>query len=383
MNAPTLTEPLRYLLLTVLSLALFALDTSLPLGIATGVLYAGVVLLTTGTANVRVPLIVSGIASILIVGGAIGTLSPHVPLWVGVINRTLSLTVVWAAWAFVRHRQEAERALLDAQELLERRVRQRTEDLARANESLMAEITQHRATEQSLRASEAALEASRQDLRGLTARLLAAQEDERRRLARDLHDDINQRLAMLVVELEALDREYPTVPAALGSRLRSLQDNAGELSEDVRRLAYQHHPSVLDDLGLVVALRRLTDDVAQRSGLAITFTPERVPEGLDRAIATGCYRITQECLTNVVRHARATAVTVAVQGEPDALTLSISDNGVGFAPRPADGSESAARGLGMVSMEERANVLGGTLRVRSEPGRGTTVHLRIPRQGTS
>lgn len=375
-----MTEPLRYTLLAILALALFALDASLPLGIAAGVLYAGLVLLTTGTPTVHLPVIITGIASILIVLGALGSVSPQVPLWVGITNRALSLAVVWGACGFVRHRQNTERALRDAHEQLEQRVRQRTEELAHANESLMAEITQHRATEHSLRASEAALETSQQDLRGLTARLLAAQEDERRRLARDLHDDINQRLAMLVVELEALDREYPTVPAALGSRLRSLQDNASELSEDVRRLAYQHHPSMLDDLGLVVALRRLTDDVAQRSGLAVTFAADRVPDRLDPAIATGCYRIAQECLTNVVRHAQATAVTVALQGDPGAVTLSVTDNGVGFAPRSAEGPEAAARGLGMVSMQERANALGGTLRVLSEPGRGTTIRVQIPQK---
>lgn len=167
----------------------------------------------------------------------------------GLTNRTLSIAVVWGTLFFMLQRRRAEAALQEARDSLDLRVQQRTAELAQVNKALVAEITERIETEESLRNSEKALESSRlalklsqDELRALTARLLTAQEEERRRVSRDLHDDINQRLAMLVVELEGVNQAHPDLPAGAGSRLRSLQDNAAELSEDIRHLAYQYHP---------------------------------------------------------------------------------------------------------------------------------------------
>jgi len=249
------------------------------------------------------------------------------------------------------------------------------------NKALVAEINERIETEASLRKSDAELETSQRalqqsqiELRALTARLLRAQDEERRRISRDLHDDINQRLAMIVVELVAIERRYPAVPESLASRLRSLQDNVTELSEDLRYIAYQFHPSVLDDLGLSIALRRLVDDFAARTGVKATLHQEKSPEFIPQPVATCFYRIAQESLSNVAKHANATEVDVEFSGEEDLLSLEIKDNGMGFnvGPKQANGS------LGLVSMKERAYQVRGTLDLDSKVGRGTTIRVKIP-----
>ena len=165
----------------------------------------------------------------------------------------------------LRQRHQVEIHLRQAKNELEDRVAARTKELADVNRTLLNEISEHVETEQSLRASEHALATSRQELQDLAARLLTAQEEERRRISRDLHDDINQRLAMLVVQVESLDSTLPSSAHTCSKELRSIQDRLTELSDDVRHLAYQFHPSILDDLGLTVALQRLVDDCATRS----------------------------------------------------------------------------------------------------------------------
>lgn len=365
------------------ALVLVALDLwMIPLGIATGVLYACLVFLTGSSRYRHLPLMTAWGTSALIVVGAFGPKLEGVPIWMGITNRILGVVVVWVTLFFLLERRRAVEELEDARSGLEQRVEERTSQLAQVNKALVAEITERIDTETSLRASEAALESSRralqqsqEELRALTASLLTAQEEERRRISRELHDDINQRLAMMVVELEALERAYPEAPAGLGSRLRSLQDNATELSEDVRHLAYQYHPSVLDDLGLAVALRRLVEDFSTRTGLPCTLHHCELPEALPPSIATCLYRITQEGLNNVAKHANATHVGVDVTRDNGMLALSISDDGKGLSPVPPARNGT---GLGLASMNERVRLVKGALEIDSQPGRGTTIRARIP-----
>ena len=375
-------EPRRLTLILCLTAALFVLDYLLPLGVATGVLYAFILFLTAASASHRLPWLAAAIASVLLIVGGTGHISDDIPLWMGLANRALSIVVVWGTLFFLLQRRRAETALQDARDSLEVRVHQRTSELAQVNKALVAEITERIETEQSLRTSEKALEASRlalqhsqQELRALTARLLTAQEEERRRISRDLHDDINQRLAMVVVELEGLERTSPELSATLSSRLRSLQDNVAELSEDIRHLAYQYHPSVLDDLGLTVALQRLVEDFSQRAGLPCTFSYEHVPELVPPEIATCLYRLTQESLTNAGKHAQAARIGVVLRGIDEELILTIMDDGVGFDSNEHRGSSPS---LGLISMKERAHLIQGELQVESAPGRGTSIRIRIP-----
>lgn len=359
-----------------LSGGLFVFDLFMPLGVANGVLYAGVVLLASASSNPRLPMLTAaGATGLLIAGAPLGLHHDNIPLWLGVVNRTLSLIIVWVSAVLLRQRHQAEILLRQTKDELEDRVDSRTKELADVNRTLLNEISEHVETEQSLRASEHALATSRHELQDLAARLLTAQEEERRRISRDLHDDINQRLAMLVVQVESLDTNLPASASTCSKELRSIQDRLIELSDDVRHLAYQFHPSILDDLGLTVALQRLVDDCALRSNLQGAFEVHPALRPLSQEMSTCLYRITQECLANVMKHARATRVIVSLSSTADEVGLTVQDNGIGF---DAQAVADSHRGLGLVSMAERVRLVQGTVTIDSAPQQGTRLHIRVP-----
>lgn len=381
-------EIVRISLVVGLTVGLFWLDVSVPLGVAIGVLYAAVVFLSSTSSYPSMPVLVAGLSTMLIAAGTYKSPGLEtVPGWMILANRALSLLVIWISVFFIVRRRRDVELLQRTHSELEIRVQDRTAELAKVNQALVVEITERMETERSLRLSESALDRNRlalqrseEDLRGLTARLLTAQEEERRRISRDLHDDINQRLAMIIVELETLDQALPPDCNAIGTRLRSLQDNASELCEDLRHLAYQFHPSVLDDLGLTVALRRLVDDISGRTGLKGTFHSEAGKDPIPQPVATCLYRIAQEGLSNVAKHANATAFEIALTRDGDMITLAITDDGAGFdvtEPRTERGT------LGLVSMKERASLVHGGLEVESTLGGGTSVRARVPLAGVN
>ncbi len=359
-----------------LTCGLFALDLFMPLGVAIGALYAGIVLLASFSPNPRLPLLTAACATgLLILGAVAGPRLSSIPLWVGVTNASLGLVVVWISAVLLRQRHHAEIRLRQAKDELEARVAARTRELADVNHTLLREISEHVETEESLRASEHDLATSRQELRDLAARLLTAQEEERRRISRDLHDDINQRLAMLVVQAESLESNLPPSASDCSKELRSIQDRLTELSDDVRHLAYQFHPSILDDLGLTVALQRLIDECAARANLQGSFVASPAPQHLPQAVATCLYRIAQESLANVMKHAQAKKVTVSLSSTPDMITLTVQDDGVGFDTQQLTDSH---RGLGLVSMTERLRLVRGTVTIDSSPHQGTRLSIKVP-----
>lgn len=363
--------------------ALFLLDLFVPLGVANGVLYSGVVLLAYIVTAPSFALAAAASCSVLVwVGMALSPVVPGAPWWLAAINRAFSMLVIWVPVLFFAQRRKAERALRRAHDELEVKVRERTAELAEVNRALVVEISERMETERSLRASEDALQASQralrqssEELQALAARLLTAQEEDRRRISRDLHDDLNQRLAMVTVDVETLSLRPPASKAALGRRLRSVQDRIAELSDDIRRFVHQLHPSILDDLGLPIALEQLMDDFAGRTGMKSTFRHEHVPATLSRDLATCFYRIAQESLSNIARHAEASRVEMELSGTGQGLALTVMDDGKGFDRGKAGPAPS---GLGLVSMNERLRLVGGSLEVSSHDRAGTTVRAWAP-----
>jgi PAS domain S-box-containing protein len=243
------------------------------------------------------------------------------------------------------------------------------------------DITERREAADALREKEAALNRSNEQLRALAARMLVAEEEERRRISRELHDDLNQRLAIVAVDLGKLSRQVPAMPPRqIQKDLHALQRGVATLSEDVRRTAHYLHPSILDDLGLVVALRSWCEDFSQRHSIETTFVHRHVPETLPQDVRTAIYRIVQECLRNVAKHSRSESALVLLGGSRHGLRVTVRDCGIGFDPDSARGHGA----LGLISIEERARLLGGAVRIRSCPGDGCRVTIQIPLQtGTS
>ncbi len=206
----------------------------------------------------------------------------------------------------------------------------------------------------------------------LAGRLITAQEEERRSIARDLHDDLNQRLALLSVELDvALHAE---AQSPLTPKLEEMARQVKDLSSEIHKLSYRLHPAKLDQLGLVTAARAFCNELAAQSGLSIGFTCQNVPRELPAETALFVYRVLQEALGNTLRHSKATAVQAELRMAHRHLHLAVSDNGTGFdlARARNDG------GLGLLSMEERARLVRGKLKIRTAPGRGTRVEFTVP-----
>jgi len=215
----------------------------------------------------------------------------------------------------------------------------------------------------------------REELESLTGKLIQAQEQERKRIARELHDDFNQRLAALSVELETLERAPIAPPEPIAQQLAVIRDHVGHLSDDLHDLAYRLHPSLLEHVGLEVAARDHVAEFTKRTGLPVTFTAREVPGTLSPEIATNLFRMMQESLQNVSRHAQATEVMVSLSGSSKGIGLSVRDNGKGFELK---NKNARVKGLGLVSMQERARGLGGFLRIHSLPREGTKVCAWIP-----
>jgi PAS domain-containing protein/two-component sensor histidine kinase len=228
---------------------------------------------------------------------------------------------------------------------------------------LSLDITARHNAEDALRENETVL-------RQVTARLLAAREDERRLVACELHDDFNQRMAMLSNEVVSLQKE---VPWGLTARriLDTMQARVSELSEDLRRAAHQLYPPALEHFGLVMALEALCAEFSKAYPIAVHFAHRNVPAMLRGDEALCLYRVAQESLKNVVRHAEATAAEVRLERKKDRVRLSVSDNGKGFDP------ERSKKGLGLISIQERVRALGGTVSLDPGPGRGTSLLVEV------
>lgn len=215
-------------------------------------------------------------------------------------------------------------------------------------------------------------ERAEQEAHELSGRLIDAHEDERARLARELHDDVTQRLALLSIDAGQIEKAAS--PASRDLKMRSLRDGLVRLSEDVHALSYRLHPSILSDLGLAEALRAECERFADFSAIAISCEVGDLPDRVPQDVALCLFRIAQESLRNIARHANATEAHLSAEQRNGGIGLTVLDNGRGFDPEKTTGKVS----LGHASMRQRIRHLGGDLTIESKPGNGVCVRAWVP-----
>jgi signal transduction histidine kinase len=261
--------------------------------------------------------------------------------------------------------RQAEAALQQERGKLEEKVRARTTELSALNQVLQAEILQRQRAEEAHQL--------------VRRRLSEAQETERGRISRELHDRLGQDLTALKLGLENLRRQGP-FPQAAAENVGRLEKMAEGLMRDIHRLAWELRPPVLDDLGLDRALQRYADEWSQNAGVPVDFHAggdlgtHRLPQEFE----TTLYRVAQEALTNVARHAKAKRVSVLLERRSGFVSLIVEDDGRGFDATGAMGAPANPGRLGLLGMEERVRLAGGTLTLESAPGAGATVFVRLP-----
>ena len=210
-------------------------------------------------------------------------------------------------------------------------------------------------------------------LRHLSGRLIHAQEEERRRVARELHDDLNQRIALLSIEIEQLGQKFPD-QSDLCKGLAHLRSQTREISTDIHRLSYKLHPSKLDHLGLLPAMKSLCEELTATGRIDVDLQHHGFPAILPPEVTLCLFRITQEALNNSAKHSGAQLATVKVECNQSGISLTVSDDGRGFDPK----SNALRRGLGFTSMRERLRLIDGNIEIQAQPGRGTRIEVSVP-----
>jgi signal transduction histidine kinase len=262
----------------------------------------------------------------------------------------------------VTERRLAQDELRRAQEHLEERVRERTAELDSVNAQLQAEIRSHERAEK-----------ARQYLQ---RRLVTSQEEERGRISRELHDEVGQQLMALMLSLKAL--EATVGDGETPAKLRELRATAEQAGKEIHQLAAELRPVALDQVGLSRALSGYLESWLKRTGIAVDFVSVGVDElRLPPAIETTLYRIVQEAMTNVYKHASAKNVSVSVSRRGDDVLTIIEDDGEGFDLEALNATGGTPR-IGIAGMRERAAIVDGVLTIDSTPGEGTTVRVRVP-----
>lgn len=223
--------------------------------------------------------------------------------------------------------------------------------------------------------AEARLLTTTRQLQALSRRVLEAQEQERRRVALELHDELGQSLTAIKINLQLAERFKDQAPGDLyQENLRIVEDAL----QQVRSLATALRPSMLDDLGLAPALKWMAGQSASRGGFEVQFHQERAMERLAPEIETACFRIVQEALTNISRHAKPSKVQISLRRDAGDMVLTVTDDGQGFDTASMFERANNGASLGLLGMQERATLLGGQLDIQSQPGQGSVVELRCP-----
>lgn len=264
-------------------------------------------------------------------------------------------------------RREKEQQLRRANQQLELRVKQRTADLVRVNLELRTEIAERERAEEQLRHS-------LDQLRALAARLQFVREEERMRIAREIHDELGQACTALKMDIALLARRAGKSQVQLRDKANSAMRLVDNLIQSMRRMASELRPSTLDDLGLVAALEWQAQEYESRTEIRCHLTLPSDALTVDAARSTAIFRIFQEALTNIARHAKATRVDASLAKNQNSLVLQVRDNGIGYDPKQL----KVGRSLGLVGMRERALLLDGEFAIEGVPKKGTTITVRIP-----
>ena len=232
------------------------------------------------------------------------------------------------------------------------------------------DVSERKQAEDTLRRQE-------QDLSRLTGRIINAQEEALRRLSRELHDDLTQRLAALALDAALIEKQLNPAQPQVVQNLKDLRTNLSEVAEEVHDLSRQLHPSILDDLGLVQAVQAECAAFSKKTGIALSFMPDAIPDSVPQPLALCLYRVIREGLQNIAKHSGAAAASITLQGLSDGIRLLIQDKGIGFDPNEV----KKKAGIGLSSMRERVRLINGTISFKSKPGQGTEIEVSIPLGG--
>jgi signal transduction histidine kinase len=265
---------------------------------------------------------------------------------------------------------------------MRRRLKKSNEEIQAWNRELDARVQERTAAYEAAAKDNARLYTElqlKEKLRGeLLHRVISVQEDERKRIARELHDETSQSLTALMVGLDTIQIALVHDIQKANAHLRNCNTIAGSLLKNIHRLIADLRPTLLDDLGLVPAIAWYGEQRLKPLGITLQMDESCLKGRLPASVETALFRIVQEAMTNIVRHAKASVVTVEFEQKDGWVTLQIADNGQGFDPQSLESDDPHGKGLGLGGMEERTTILGGVFKLQSASGKGTTITVRVP-----
>jgi signal transduction histidine kinase len=354
--------------------AIFFVDMNAPLGLGVPFLYLLVALGAIWAGAGGRLLLAVAVACTALTLAKLGLDGVDGALWLGQRNRGIFVLLLWTTVGleFLRRRVEAREQAAQrrfAQEL-EKQVAERTAELARVNRELQGEVAERQRAEQTVQAYAARLQ-------GLAAQLVETRESERKHLAAELHDRIGQNLSALSINLSLNLAQLPPAAEAARARLADSLALVEKTTEMVRGVMEELHPALLDQYGLEVAVRWYGEEFARRTGIAVaTEAPELFPR-LRGKVETTLFRIVQEALTNVAKHAQATRAVAALARTPAGIVLTVADDGVGIPPEAAR-SPAIGSGWGLAIMAERVRAIGADWRIEPGAAGGTRIVVEVP-----